>query len=79
MRHVNLVTRVTSWLRAASRRADFEREMQDEMRAQPVQGPETDRGISLNQVTDGYFEATGIRLLAGRVFTPLFDEAPPTG
>jgi predicted permease len=36
----------------------------------PVQGPEKDRGVSLNQVTDGYFEATGIRLLAGRLFTP---------
>jgi predicted permease len=36
----------------------------------PVQGPEKDRGISINQVTDGYFETTGIRPLAGRVFTP---------
>ncbi len=36
----------------------------------PVQAPEKDRGISLNQVTDGYFETTGIRLLAGRSFTP---------
>jgi predicted permease len=36
----------------------------------PVQGPEKDRGVSLNQVSDGYFEATGIRLLAGRLFTP---------
>src|SRR6185436_3824599 len=35
----------------------------------PVQGPEKERGISLNQVTDGYFETAGIRLLAGRVFT----------
>jgi predicted permease len=34
-----------------------------------VQGSEKDRGISLNQVTDGYFEATGIRLRAGRLFT----------
>ena len=25
----------------------------------PVQGPEKDRGISVNQVTDGYFETTG--------------------
>ena len=33
----------------------------------PVPGPEKDRGISINQVTDGYFETTGIRLLAGRV------------
>jgi predicted permease len=36
----------------------------------PVQGPEKDRGISLNQVTDGYFDTTGVRLLAGRLFTP---------
>ena len=36
----------------------------------PLQGPEKDRGISINQVTDGYFETTGIRLLAGRLFTP---------
>ena len=36
----------------------------------PVQGPEKDRGISINQVTDGYFETTGIRLLSGRLFTP---------
>ena len=36
----------------------------------PVQGPEKGRGISINQVTDGYFETTGIRLLAGRLFTP---------
>jgi putative ABC transport system permease protein len=36
----------------------------------PVQGPEKVHGVSLNQVTDGYFEATGIRLLAGRSFTP---------
>jgi predicted permease len=36
----------------------------------PVEGPEKDRGISINQVTDGYFETTGIRLLAGRLFTP---------
>ena len=36
----------------------------------PVEGPEKGRGISLNQVTDGYFETTGVRLLAGRVFTP---------
>jgi predicted permease len=35
-----------------------------------TQGPEKDRGISVNQVTDGYFETTGIRLLAGRLFTP---------
>ena len=32
--------------------------------------PRTGRGISINQVTDGYFETTGVRLLAGRVFTP---------
>jgi predicted permease len=36
----------------------------------PVQGPERDRGIGINQVTDRYFETTGIRLLAGRSFTP---------
>jgi predicted permease len=36
----------------------------------PVSGPEKNRGISINQVTDGYFETTGIRLLAGRFFTP---------
>ena len=36
----------------------------------PVQGPEKERGIGINQVTDGYFETTGIRLLAGRLFTP---------
>jgi putative ABC transport system permease protein len=36
----------------------------------PAQGPEKDRGISINQVTDGYFETTGIRLMAGRSFTP---------
>jgi hypothetical protein len=35
----------------------------------PVSGPEKDRGISINQVTDRYFETTGIRLLAGRSFT----------
>ena len=36
----------------------------------PVQGPEKGRGVSLNQVTDGYFETTGVRLRAGRLFTP---------
>ena len=36
----------------------------------PAPGPEKDRGIRLNQVTDSYFETTGIRLLAGRSFTP---------
>ena len=30
---MSLITRVRSWLRVSSRRADFEREMQDEMRA----------------------------------------------
>jgi hypothetical protein len=29
---MSLIARVTSWLRVSSRRADFEREMQDEMR-----------------------------------------------
>ena len=32
-------------------------------------GPEKDRGIHINQVTDRYFETTGIRLLLGRAFT----------
>ena len=32
--------------------------------------PEQDRGVHLNQVTDGYFETTGIRLLTGRTFSP---------
>ena len=36
----------------------------------PTPGPETDRGIRINQVTDRYFATTGIRLLAGRSFTP---------
>ena len=36
----------------------------------PAPGPEKDRGIHINQVTDGYFETTGIRVLAGRSFTP---------
>jgi predicted permease len=36
----------------------------------PTPGPEKDRGIHINQVTDRYFETTGIRLLAGRSFTP---------
>jgi predicted permease len=36
----------------------------------PTPGPEKDRGIRINQVTDRYFETTGIRLLAGRSFTP---------
>ena len=36
----------------------------------PAPGPEKDRGIHINQVTDRYFETTGIRLLAGRSFTP---------
>jgi predicted permease len=33
-------------------------------------GPVKDRGIRINHVTDRYFETTGIRLLAGRLFTP---------
>jgi predicted permease len=35
----------------------------------PAPGPEKDRGIHINQVTDRYFETTGISLLAGRAFT----------
>jgi predicted permease len=33
-------------------------------------GPEKDRGIRLAHVTGRYFETTGIRLVAGRPFTP---------
>jgi predicted permease len=36
----------------------------------PATGPEKDGGIHINQITDGYFETTGIRLLAGRSFNP---------
>ena len=36
----------------------------------PTPGPEKDRGIRINQVTNRYFETIGIRLLAGRSFTP---------
>jgi predicted permease len=36
----------------------------------PAPGPEKDRGIRINQVTYRYFETIGIRLLAGRSFTP---------
>lgn len=36
----------------------------------PPPGPEKDRGIRINQVTNRYFETTGIRLLGGRSFTP---------
>jgi predicted permease len=36
----------------------------------PVLGPEKDRGISINEVTDRYFDTMGIRLLSGRLFTP---------
>jgi predicted permease len=32
-------------------------------------GPEKDRGIGINQVSDGYFATMGIRLVAGRLFT----------
>jgi putative ABC transport system permease protein len=35
-----------------------------------IQGAEKDRGIGINEVTDRYFETVGIRLLAGRLFTP---------
>jgi predicted permease len=35
----------------------------------PAPGPVKDRGIRINQVTDGYFETIGTRLLAGRSFT----------
>ena len=36
----------------------------------PTAGPEKGRGVRLNQVTDRYFETIGVRLLAGRSFTP---------
>jgi predicted permease len=36
----------------------------------PIPGAEKDRGIGINEVTDRYFETMGIRLLAGRLFTP---------
>ena len=36
----------------------------------PVEGAEKDHGIGINEVTDRYFETVGIRLLAGRLFTP---------
>jgi putative ABC transport system permease protein len=36
----------------------------------PAPGPEKGRGIRIAQITDRYFETTGIRLLAGRAFTP---------
>jgi predicted permease len=36
----------------------------------PAPGPVKDRGIRINQVTDRYFETVGIRVLAGRSFTP---------
>ena len=35
-----------------------------------VPGTEKDRGIGVNEVSDRYFETVGIRLLAGRLFTP---------
>jgi predicted permease len=36
----------------------------------PAPGPEKERGIRVAQVTDRYFKTIGIRLLAGRSFTP---------
>ena len=36
----------------------------------PAPGPENSRGIHINQVTDRYFQTTGIRVLSGRSFTP---------
>jgi predicted permease len=36
----------------------------------PAPGPVKDRGIRIDHVTDRYFETAGIRLLAGRSFTP---------
>jgi putative ABC transport system permease protein len=36
----------------------------------PAPGPVKGRGIRINQITDRYFETIGIRLLAGRSFTP---------
>jgi predicted permease len=36
----------------------------------PAPGPVKDRGIRINQVTDGYLETVGIRVRAGRSFTP---------
>ncbi len=36
----------------------------------PAPGPRKDRGIRINQVTDRYFETTGIHLIAGRSFSP---------
>ena len=33
-------------------------------------GLERDMGIHVNQVTSGYFETMGVRLIAGRLFTP---------
>jgi predicted permease len=42
----------------------------------PAQGE--DMEIGFNGVTDGYFEAIGIRVLAGRTFTPADNAAAPT-
>ena len=36
----------------------------------PSQATDKDRGIGINEVSDRYFETVGIRLLAGRLFTP---------
>jgi predicted permease len=36
----------------------------------PAPVPDKNRGIHINQVTDRYFQTTGIRVLSGRSFTP---------
>lgn len=43
----------------------------------PATGLEKDRGIHINHVTDRYFATTGIRLLAGRAFTPRDQSGSP--